>query len=105
MASRRARARILPRFTDSIEEWQSEAATAEDPADYLAPLSEVLSTLEQEFSGDEGAEELISLARAEIETIKEMYSGADSYDGIHWLEHYEPKTVLTERSIFDDIDE
>lgn len=105
----RVRDELLPNLADIRRNWEIEARSDQSPDEYMEPLLESMSSLQEDFSGEpavvEAIEHEISQARDWIaermdenpkkERPARQFGDVDSPD----------QPVTSTRSIFDDIDE
>jgi hypothetical protein len=104
----RIRAELLPRLREVRWKWEHNHRSDDDPSDHLQPLLDAMSRLKDDFSEESDVVKDIDqeieqahqwIAEASEQPTKERparrFGNVDSFDN----------SIISERSIFDDIDE
>ncbi len=108
MLLKRIRDELIPILDDVVSDWRSNCPSDEEPSGWFEPLQESVSVLQEEFRGDDWAEDLLANAQSEIEeaieSLSDEYHGYDE-DSYRFEPSYRAADTSVDRSVFDDVDE
>jgi len=102
---RRVRVELLPRLWDVRRQWESDHSQCQSPEEHMQPLLEVLGSLKERFSDDEGAITLIDREICRTNEWIDEHTPEELERSPRELGKVEaPENPHSTRSIFDDID-
>jgi hypothetical protein len=98
---------LVPTLEETARDWIDGRSESDEPEGYFEPLSQLINILQREFAGEEAVVESLEVAEEAIRAaVEKAVDYSDRYEDYDWSndDFYRP-VQISERSIFDDIDE